>query len=63
MPHLLSHSIGLEVHDPLIGNKLLNNMTITVEPGIYFNSSTIDNFKQKINLENLKKYKDVLIQP
>jgi Xaa-Pro aminopeptidase len=34
-PHGCSHFIGLDVHDKGIYNKLLENMIITVEPGIY----------------------------
>ncbi len=37
MPHLLGHSIGLEVHDvPRHLDRLEENMVITIEPGIYF---------------------------
>lgn len=33
--HGLGHHIGLDVHDRAFTNKLLKNMVITIEPGIY----------------------------
>ena len=34
-PHGCCHHIGLDVHDPMPGGKLEENMVITIEPGIY----------------------------
>lgn len=34
-PHGCCHHIGLDVHDPVPGGKLEENMVITIEPGIY----------------------------
>lgn len=35
-PHLISHSLGLDVHDPInFEDPISQNMVITVEPGIY----------------------------
>ncbi len=35
-PHAPTHSLGLDVHDPLVGySELAPNMVLTLEPGIY----------------------------
>ena len=52
MPHSLGHSIGLEVHDPVIIKPLIlkKNMVITIEPGIYFNKLLLNN--KNANIKN-----------
>lgn len=35
LPHGISHSVGLQVHDVETGDKLQEGMVITIEPGIY----------------------------
>lgn len=43
-PHRVSHWIGLDVHDPKLGDDadqpLVAGVTITVEPGLYFHART-----------------------
>lgn len=57
MYHKLSHSIGIDVHDPVNTNILKKNMIITIEPGIYFKKSLLKN--KEINVKNIKKYMNV----
>ena len=47
MPHSLGHGIGIDNHAPTPLNTLQTGMTLTLEPGIYFNP---DKIKTKINL-------------
>ena len=67
MPHGLGHFIGLDVHD--VGGRLYNrktgdsillmeNMVITIEPGIYFNEYLL---KKNSNLwtEEIKNYENI----
>ena len=57
MPHNITHSIGIDVHDILDFKVLKKNMVITIEPGIYFYSNHIDsNF---INRNVWIKYKNI----
>ena len=67
MPHSLGHFIGLDVHD--VGGRLYNrennesvilksNMTITIEPGIYFNNFLLDKNKEYWN-ENIHKFRNI----
>ena len=35
LPHGVTHTIGLEVHDPLVSDTLRTGMVITIEPGVY----------------------------
>jgi Xaa-Pro aminopeptidase len=48
-PHGISHSIGLNVHDPSPGD-LQPGMVVTVEPGLYFRPDALDNLPK--NPEN-----------
>ena len=57
MYHKLSHSVGIDVHDPINTNILKKNMVITIEPGIYFKKSLLKN--KEINVKNIKKYMNV----
>ena len=73
--HSTGHGIGLDVHEPpwIRANNeelLMNNMTITVEPGIYFESkygvriedSIIIDSNKKTGIINLNKFdKDLII--
>jgi Xaa-Pro aminopeptidase/Xaa-Pro dipeptidase len=73
--HSTGHGIGLDVHEPpwIRANNeelLMNNMTITVEPGIYFESkygvriedSIIIDSQKKTGITNLNKFeKDLII--
>lgn len=73
--HSTGHGIGLDVHEPpwiRSNNKelLMNNMTITVEPGIYFESkfgvriedSIIIDSHKKTGITNFNKFeKDLII--
>lgn len=67
MPHGLGHFIGLDVHD--VGGRLYNrennesiilknNMTITIEPGIYFNNFLLDKNKEYWNT-NINKFRNI----
>ncbi|HYY71886.1 MAG TPA: M24 family metallopeptidase, partial [Nitrososphaeraceae archaeon] len=73
--HSTGHGIGLDVHEPpwIRANNeelLINNMTITVEPGIYFESkygvriedSIIIDSDKKTGIINFNKFdKDLII--
>ena len=54
MYHKLSHSVGIDVHDPFYNNILKENMIITIEPGIYFKKELLNN--ENIIKKNIKKY-------
>ncbi len=55
MPHSIGHCIGIDTHDPL-NNELLNNMVITIEPGIYIPNNTYNPY---INETVVKKFKAI----
>ena len=57
MPHNITHSIGIDVHDILDFKVLKKNMVITIEPGIYFYSNHIDS--HFINRNVWIKYKNI----
>ena len=57
MPHSISHSIGIDVHDTINTDILRNNMVITIEPGLYFYDYQIDH--PNINNKTWNKYKQV----
>lgn len=53
MKHSLGHTIGIDVHDIPV-NKFKENMVVTIEPGIYFDTHLFNN--SNINTKELKKY-------
>jgi len=63
-PHGLGHLLGLDVHDTSVypQNKLLPNMLITIEPGIYFHKFLFDaatpQQKQYLNMAKIAQYYD-----
>eukprot|EP01129_Flabellula_baltica_P005388 TRINITY_DN1950_c0_g1_i1.p1 TRINITY_DN1950_c0_g1~~TRINITY_DN1950_c0_g1_i1.p1 ORF type:complete len:451 (-),score=89.79 TRINITY_DN1950_c0_g1_i1:47-1399(-) len=65
MPHGLGHHIGLDVHDSTIfPDVLVENMVVTVEPGIYFNPVLVDSTTTDeeliphLNVEKIIAYRD-----
>jgi Xaa-Pro aminopeptidase len=56
MPHKLGHSIGLIVHD-IQFNEFKNNVTFTIEPGIYFIDKLYDNIN--VNKSIINEYYDI----
>ena len=49
-PHGISHSIGLNVHDPS-GRELAPGMVVTAEPGLYFRPDALDNLPRAAEWE------------
>jgi Xaa-Pro aminopeptidase len=47
-PHLISHSLGIDVHDGLNNDILKENMIITIEPGLYFKNGMYKNIGIRI---------------
>ena len=65
MPHLIRHSVGLNVHDEERTNWILKkNDIITIEPGIYFPEKVKDynGINKKLYNKILKKIKCIRIE-
>ena len=58
MPHGLGHHLGIDVHDGRLNTDdiLIKNMVITIEPGIYFIKSLIEQNKDKLDMDILNTY-------
>ena len=57
MNHKLSHSIGIEVHEPIQNNILKTNSVITIEPGINFRKCLLKDkniIKKYINIGGVR---------
>ena len=58
---MLGHHLGIDVHDGKLNADTIleKNMIITIEPGIYFIRSLIEQNKNKLNIEKINNYFEV----